>query len=535
MTPILSFDEALAQAWAPLERRLGLLKGFGFIVLFVKDGRLAQALKLKVAAWAARRAWAWADVALTVPEGFSQTALSSLFDQIRAGGCHLAWLEAQRGAGQPAWDAERLTLLRRLNERRSRLESELPGAFILLLPDKGMRDIATLAPDLWHVRIHTAELRFDAALGTAWQPLPLSKPLAPMVANANAKLNASAPAALVFWRRQWQAWVDAVGPDWPTSADEFQQGQLSLWDGWRAVDECLGRGRLADAGQIAQDVLQLASMRLQRLDGAGNSALREYAIALDRVAAAAAATADLAKALDFYEQSLLVMRDLSAQTGFSVAPQRELAVALTNVADTAMAMGQLDRAEAAWAEALSIFRAVATPFAAADAVQTADDLIGVLVRIGTLAAARADWPVATSYFQEALELARRDYAREVQRSTHPSTETLHRLLMTMTLLAGNVMAQGDWSRADALAEEGQRLCRAQLQRSADDPTLSRDLLQALHVSSTVARLNGESARAERVEGEILTLSNVLITTPAAPGNEKTRFPQIPLSSHKEFP
>ena len=497
-----AFDEALADEWRTLERRLRLLKTFGLIVLFVRDGRLAQGLKLKVAAWLAERQLDWAEVALDTPDGVTQAAqatLSSLFDQMRGGERHLAWLEAHTRAGQPAWDAERRELLRRLNERRSRLEIELPGAFILLLPEKGVRDIATMAPDLWHVRIHTADLRFDGqaasvATMTSVEKWPQTKPVP-----------AQSSVGLLFWRQQWQAWRAAVGPD-PIVPDAALLYQISLWDGWKAVDECLARDQLQEAAEIAYDVLGVARVRLNAAGGAGDTALREVAVALEQVGNVAAAAGEFKTAQDFYTQSVAVHRSLSTDAAPYDLSQRDLAVALSNVAAMAIQLEHWAQAEAATQEALSLFRAAAPR--ATNPTQARRDLIAALARLGDIHEARADWRRAQRCHQEALELARR--ALEQDRTPEgPSREAAHYLLFALNNLARVALVQGDWSAAEALAEESQARAREHLRLNAGDFSLTSDLTLALDLIASVARQLGETGRAEMAERERQTLIEAL--------------------------
>ncbi|CAN5282825.1 hypothetical protein BH11PSE10_BH11PSE10_04090 [soil metagenome] len=496
----LSFDAALELEWRTLERRLRLLKTFGLIVLFVRDGRLAQGLKIKVAAWLAERRLDWAEVALDTPDGVTQAAkatLSSLFDQTRLGGLHLAWLEAHTRAGQPAWDAERRELLRRLNERRSRLEAELPGPFILLLPEAGMRDIATLAPDLWHIRIHTAELRFDAVAGAA----SLRKDQQPVTALAEP----AASAALAFWRQQWTAWQAAVGPD-PAAADEAQLGEISLWDGWKAVDECLASGRRTEAADIAQDLLALARLRVSRPGDGGTTALREYSLALDHVAEVAEQRADLSTALAHYEESLAVTRDLASRMSYYSSARRDLGIALSNVASTALKLERWAQAEAAGREALALFRSALSQ--SSDASQARRDLAGGLLILGSIAEAQGNWAAAQRYGLEALDLARREYVQQGPQSP-AAAELAHAVLLALNSLAGVALALGDWSRAEALAEESQQLGRTQLQHSKGDAELMRDMINALHVLSEATTQLGQAQRAEQAFQDTLALIEAL--------------------------
>jgi hypothetical protein len=79
-------------------------------------------------------------------------------------------MEAFRGRGDAAWEAQRTESLMRFNERRTRFEKELRCPMILLLPAGAMREIAWWAPDMWHIRLHAEVLGLGGAGAQSMAP-----------------------------------------------------------------------------------------------------------------------------------------------------------------------------------------------------------------------------------------------------------------------------------------------------------------------------------------------------------------------------
>jgi hypothetical protein len=130
--------------------------------------------------------------------------------------------------------------------------------------------------------------------------------------------------------------------------------------------------------------------------------------------------------------------------------------------------------------------------------------MAALARLGAVAQASADGALALRYFQEALKLVRSQYDRE-RVLGKIDTQTVQLFLEALNRVAAAAFSQGDWSRADALAEECRRVGRVHLQRDPKDLETMHNVMQALHVIDAVARQNGEQRRAEQAAEEMEAL------------------------------
>ena len=155
-------EASLDREWRTLARKLALAKGFCFIVYFVADERAVAALKARLIDAMRARAAHLIEVAVESAVEFAPQSLFRVFEASALPAfqqAHAAfWIEAFRGAGRPEWDDARRDFLMRHNERRSRIEEEIRCPLILLLPANWQREAAALAPDMWHVRVHSAPL-----------------------------------------------------------------------------------------------------------------------------------------------------------------------------------------------------------------------------------------------------------------------------------------------------------------------------------------------------------------------------------------
>ena len=346
MQPLSTAREvALAQAWRVLERRLRLSQGFAFFPIIVSDAALVQPLKARLEAWMRSHDWAWAEVALAKPDEFAERSLLSLFAQLRAKPARLAWFEAHRGAVEAGWIDQRRELFSRLNERRGRLEGELKGALLLLLPEGGEREAARFAPDLWHVRGLSLLLESEAA-----DVVPGLESVA--MAAAVSTGGPEAPGLIeTRWREQWQLLFGDVDVN-ELHAEDHRLQSLSPWDGFAAVDEARRAGRLETARELADLLLALVRMR----QSGSESQAGELSAALDTLGRVAAAQGDWVKAESVFRESLTLSRHLVGHLGGTPEALRDLSVSLDNLGRVAEAQGDWAQAESVYRESLMLSR-----------------------------------------------------------------------------------------------------------------------------------------------------------------------------------
>jgi hypothetical protein len=359
LQPVLpSLELAEAQAWATLQRRLHQLQGFGLLIFFVRTPQLANQLKARLTELLHSQQRVLATVTASHPENFADLALKALLGTHESPDTGAHWLEAYRGAGQAAWDKERRVLLARLNERRSRLEAEFQVPLILLLPAGGMAEMATLAPDLWHIRIFTFVLEASLELGAADVRPALASAPAVMVATSP-QIEPAVRTALDYWFDQWRVNFDDFGRD-DLRADHPHLWAISIWDGVHAIQTCVQYGRFEHARHIAQDVLALARLR-QSAAGSGSQcgpALRDLSVSLDNVGGVARAQGDWVEAETAYRESLAIRRELAERLGGTPEAQDDLGRSLMNVAS----MSTIDRADLL-AQAATIYDDLISRFA----------------------------------------------------------------------------------------------------------------------------------------------------------------------------
>ncbi len=330
LAPLLSLDEAEAQAWRSLERRLRQLHGFGLLVCFVRTPLLAQRVRERLALQLAAQEKSLQVTAVTHPEDLAQISLQSLFAATDSATVGAHWLEAYRGAGQPSWDAERRQLVTRLNERRSRLEAEFHAPLILLLPAESAAEMADLAPDLWHIRIQTILLsaRSDSGGSPSALVQPRAESLHELDSTVSLQVEPEVSHALQYWLSQWRVNFDDYGSS-ELPPEHPNLWALSLWDGVRAVDVCLSYGRFQQAHGVARDLLNLARTRaIHAKSDQQNSALRDVSVSLNRVGAVAQAQGDWSGAEAVYRESLELRRQLVQRLGGTPEALDDLGISL---------------------------------------------------------------------------------------------------------------------------------------------------------------------------------------------------------------
>ena len=96
------------------------------------------------------------------------------------------WFGAQRHPSDEAWNRARRLYLARLNERRFLLERDMHRPLVLVLPANFRPEVRAIAPDIWHVRSLSEELRAPQPTVPADFPVdvPPHLPVAPVESEA---------------------------------------------------------------------------------------------------------------------------------------------------------------------------------------------------------------------------------------------------------------------------------------------------------------------------------------------------------------
>ncbi|WAC71054.1 hypothetical protein OU995_15755 [Roseateles sp. SL47] len=224
-------------------------------MVFVRDPILVSPLRARVQQWLGSPD-AMAEVSLLHPEGFSASALERTFESVGRHGVRLCWLEAHRGDGIQRWDQERVELLSRLNERRGSLEATLKGPMILLLPEDGLREAASFAPDLWHVRSLTVTLALD---GLRPQHHVRASDLHPFIVHTILYERVATPPTS-SWLERWRMAMSSRHAEGMDLSDPAIL-DLQVFDGAVHVREALAAGQVAMAQATAEALVRLASAR----------------------------------------------------------------------------------------------------------------------------------------------------------------------------------------------------------------------------------------------------------------------------------
>lgn len=458
-------------AWGRLSRRLGQLQGFGYIVLFVADPALLSPFKTRLADWLAARHWPWVQIHVGSPDVLAERSIERVFEAVAdTPPPRLVWLEAQRGAGQAAWEQARTVLLSRLNERRGRLEAELPGTLLLVLPEGAQRAAAALAPDLWHVR--SLGLSLGGAVASIPAPGPRSDELAAGRAGAATRdvtgyAAAVMPGPRLFaeafpdesrwaiaraeaWRQRWTSHL--AGRELAAvPLDDDGLRALPLPDGLEAVASLAGHGRLPEALALAEPLAALAQRRLEAGGGLLDIAtMRDRASALMALAELHQRAGHAVPALAAAREAVDVCRTLVARLGETPTALRDLARALDLLARLARVQGERALATTASADCVTQCRRLAlrqgeTP----DAQRT---LAQALDHAGFVAQSQGDWLGAGAAYEECLSIL---HAVDARLGGTPQSRL--ELAAALDRIGCVADAMGDWSRAAEAFDEAVQL------------------------------------------------------------------------------
>lgn len=149
--------------WHVLARRVRIAKGFCFIGYSVDAPAVALDIEQRLREYAKARGGVFIEVRTPNLDDLTRFTISRIYTAVdilsEASGRPVIWVDTS-GFGNSAESKSAIAdLLSRLNEQRSRLENEIAGVLVFLLPAGLLPLVGSHAPDLWHIRSHSGTLR----------------------------------------------------------------------------------------------------------------------------------------------------------------------------------------------------------------------------------------------------------------------------------------------------------------------------------------------------------------------------------------
>lgn len=480
-------DLAPGREFRTLARKLQAARGFCFIVFFVEDPRASLPLKRSLANWLERQARPLTTVSAEAPGDLAVFVLGGIFDAQRAaadsGGRPVVWVEAFRHAGDVAWEAERRRLLMRMNERRSRFESGPGMSLILLLPAGAERDAASLAPDLWHVRLHSARLSVDRTAALHPERTVTGPQALPFVAPSAAAPSADDPPEVVFW--------NAVRDAAQRAADDDPQalGSLSLWDGFEAVRAWWRMNRPQEAVTLAEDLVYLGRQRWQPGGADAAEARRELAVALREYGDSLLYAARPQQAVEALNEGIQLARQGDTSSGRDPVATQTLATLLCSLGDVLLRLGRPKEAEAVFEESLALVRRLPhTIFPTVSPV-----VVMFIDRLGDAALAAGNAEKALAAYRESVALQRRQHQDNGALGDDPTS--LGSLGKTLVRLGDAEWDTGQGERAMTTYGDSLAMLRQRLSLGPADAQAQSDLAFVLIRVAQVELVGGRVAPA----------------------------------------
>lgn len=455
-------EDPLEREFRSLVRKLDAARGFCFVVFFVEDRRASRQLQSGLATHLQLRGRSLVVASAETAFDLVTCTLSGIFEapsQASGGdGRPVVWAEAFCDRGAADWDAQRRLLLMRMNERRSRFESELGTPLILLLPAGQQRDAASLAPDLWHVRLHSGVLSIGRTAADAdWLSAPDSLAVTPAEPD---DADGAPPPEVVYWHALRGAGPVAGGIDSASDVD------VPLHDGFAAVRAWLRAGRVERAIELARELVDLARARLDgtpiadSMDGTGRALRRvERAAALREWGEALARAGRLDEAIAALEESVAFSADLVGMSDVASSPTRSHAgLALLSLGGALLRSGRAAEAGARFAQSLELIRGLARGEGGHES-----QVVAVLhSRVGDAATALKDGRRAIAAYQESVALW-----RHLRGSSGDDPSRLRSLAAALRRLGDAEWADGQGERASTAYREALALRQHLASRHGD--------------------------------------------------------------------
>lgn len=430
LTPV---DGPIEREFGSLLRKLEAVRGFCLVFYFVEDARPVSQIRSRLASELEVRGRRLVVVSARVASALVTTTLGGIFDAasstLEPGGRPVVWAEAFRNNGDYDWDGQRRLLLMRMNERRSRFEADSAVPLVLLLPAGFQREAASLAPDLWHVRLHSATLSMAASEA----PAPARRSAEQPVRAGDG--SPGRPPAVAYWNALFEGAGD----------DVEALDALSIKDGFDALHAWQGQHEAYSAVELAERLVRMARDRLGRSDGDSRTerrrdltvALREWGDSALQVGQLDAALAVLDEGLSLItvdDDTLLVDRDAALRSSLLLSRGAVLLTA-----------GRAREALSTYEDSLAALRRLPTD----PRFSGPWDVLELLDRIGDAALRAGDPQTAVAAFSESVSLYRGLLA------LHLDDGSLRRTLASALVQLGDAeWRQGRGERALGAYREG---------------------------------------------------------------------------------
>jgi tetratricopeptide (TPR) repeat protein len=232
-------------------------------------------------------------------------------------------------------------------------------------------------------------------------------------------------------------------------------------------------------------------------------ARRDLSISLKKIGELRRYDGDLRGAEAAFFKCLEIARALAARDPDGLQCRRDLSISLNRIGDLRRYHGDLKGAEAAFAEGLEISRALAARDP--DGLQARRDLSISLNLIGDLRRDMADLDSAEAAFAESLEIARALAARDPD-----SLQARRHLSISLERIGDLRWYRGDLDGAEAAFVESLEIARALAARDPFGPLAQRDLSISLERIGDLCRDGGDLDGAETAFAESLKIIRALV-------------------------
>jgi tetratricopeptide (TPR) repeat protein len=459
-----------------LETHLHWQEGFALLFIFISHQSGYVQLRQRIADVCTRKQTTLQIYTPQNPEHLTEQVIQLIQanDPVCQASTTPLWLVLNAQSGED-WLAALQNLLRRLNERRELLRSQLQRPLVLILPENFFTRSAELAPDLWSIKLSCVHFGDDCFIrdNLVIKNKGPIKPLDRAVSDLDEAV--------------WKEWQRVAQQ--PPSNDQ-------LYIAWQAIEAALQVGRLDLAGEVAEQAVNVA----QHLE-ASPPHLRELSISLSYVGEVALQRGDWHEAEIAYQESLHILKSLQQQLGDKPHILHDLSVALYNVGKVAFARGVDDVAESQFQECLNIRRHLRQ---LDDSPQTLSDLTPVLHSLGLVVQAAGQLALAESYFLEGVQIS-----RDLRQQLGNTPECLRNLCVSLNYLGQIAEIQQRWDTAEIAYQECMQLNRDLINQQGESIENMRDLSVWINSMGRVAYARGNWDKAETAYLESLELRRQL--------------------------
>lgn len=418
------------------------------------------------------------------------------------------WYELHGYPGDAQWDKSRRKFLARLNERRFLLEKTLERPLVIVLPADFRADTRGIAPDIWHIRALSEELRAEVSILTDDDSSGLFPEDVPVVLNTP---------SYVEWQRIRGS----------ASGKEVLLSTL-----FAAVDELIAAKRALEAEKVAKEGVRIAYSRVHMLPDenpiktAGtlsgksdntkdknnrkildNPALNplqmgnDFFVSLLKLGDAFEALGKIDDASESFLSALVLIRNINSISENNLI-RTNLGVLLSKLGDFENRRGKFVEAERYLRESISVLKSLR-------AKDRKDDIIersigAALFDLGTVLRRQGIFLDAVEVYKE--NVAVRHSLAEA--STSPADR--RQVAIALANVGRTELARGETSNAEKYLGESLAIFRKlEKDRNASSQSL-RDLSISLRTLAQISQVRGDLDQANKRFGEARDISWQLV-------------------------